>query len=167
MNNSLNWEKEQKRTRRALMPAIYTKILNMRMLGYPYNKIAEQTSYSESWLRQLFSKGGILYDYYSNFVKETRDSNTREALDIMFAHLPDVIKRLVMNAKNGSDPSAVSSAKIILSYTLGLPKDFKQEESDSATSLADLVKQETLMRRRAEQEEAEAEADKLKNIYFD
>ena len=109
---------------KSLVPAAYFQMFSLRLLGLTYSQIAEKTGYSEAHIRRLFAKGGKLYGLWLDFQKDAIENGLEESKDMMFGHLPDVVRSLIMLAKSNK-PGAVRAAGIIMDYTLGKPPEFQ------------------------------------------
>ena len=82
-----------------------------------YSQIAEKTGYSEAHVRRLFAKGGALYGLWLDFQKDAFEEGVHESVTMMFGHLPDITRALIMQAKS-MQPGAVRAAEMIFNYTL-------------------------------------------------
>jgi len=82
-----------------------------------YAQIAEKTGYSEAHVRRLFAKGGTLYNLWLDFQKDAFEEGVEDAITMMFGHLPDITRALIMQAKS-MQPGAVRAAEMIFNYTL-------------------------------------------------
>lgn len=109
---------------KSLVPAAYFKMFSLRLLGLTYSQIAEKTGYSEVHVRRLFAKGGQLQGLWLDFQKDAIENGVEESKDMLFGHLPDVVRSLIMLAKSNK-PGAVRAAGIIMDYTLGKPPEYK------------------------------------------
>lgn len=104
-----------------LVPSVYYEMLYLRFMGLTYDQIAKKTNYSHSRVRALFAKNGVLHDLYREWLETAKKNSMEEALDMMFAHLPDIIRARIMHAESMGMGSN-EAAKIILNYTLGNPE---------------------------------------------
>lgn len=127
-----------------IVPRVYFDMLAYRMAGLTYKQIAEKTNYSEWRVEHIFAKGGLLHDLYKNYLQVAKENSVDEAIDMMFAHLPDITKKLIMHAKTGDDAGAVISSKIIMDYTLGDPKERAKKGGGIGFTFSDWIKQQTL-----------------------
>jgi len=130
----------QNRTNK-LVPSAYYEMFALRIKGYDMKDIADQTGYSHQHVRNIFSKGGVLYDLWRDWVQNRKADKVEEAMDLMFEHLPDVVKANIAHAMTGT-PGAPFARKLIFDGTLGdLVKraESKPVGSDHAT-VADLIK---------------------------
>lgn len=103
---------------KSLVPTAYYEMLYLRFMGLTYEQIADKTNYSHSHVKLLFSKNGVLHDLYRQWVDTAKKNSVEEAIDMMFGHLPDIIRSRIVLAKSlgmGSN----EAAKMILGYTLG------------------------------------------------
>ena len=98
---------------KSLVPAAYFKMFSLRLLGLTYSQIAEKTGYSEVHVRRLFAKGGQLQGLWLDFQKDAIENGVEESKDMLFGHLPDVVRSLIMLAKSNR-PGAVRAAGIIM-----------------------------------------------------
>src|SRR4030042_2315340 len=136
-------DKPQNNTRE-LVPMAYYEMFAYRMAGLTYKQIAEKTNYSEDWIRHIFAKGGVLYELYQNFLQRAKEDSIDEAMDMMFAHLPEIINKRIMHAKSGDDAGAVISSKMIMDYTLGDSRDRARKGGGIGFTFSDWIKQQTL-----------------------
>ncbi len=148
----MNDEKPQKHTFE-LVPMAYYEMFAYRMAGLTYKQIAEKTKYTEDWVRHIFAKGGALNELYRNFLQRAKEESVDEAMDMMFAHLPDIVKMRIKQAKNGTDAGAVVSSKMIMDYTLGDPRDRAKKGGGIGFTFSDWIKQQTLSETNADQQE--------------
>jgi len=110
----------QKPTNTELVPAAYYDIFALKILGEDNKKIAQQTGYSEQWIRYLFCSKGALHDLYRSWVDSKKKDNLEEVFDIINGNLPDIIRARAMHAKSFVAGS-VESSKLLLAYVLGDP----------------------------------------------
>ena len=102
---------------KSLVPAAYFRMFNLRLLGLTYAQIADKTGYSEAHVRRLFAKGGALYDLWLEFQKSAFEEGVQESVTMMYGHLPDITRALIMQAKS-MQPGAVKAMEMIFNYTL-------------------------------------------------
>ncbi len=105
---------------KTLVPTAYYEMLYLRFMGLNYEQIAAKTNYSHSHVKRLFSKNGVLHDLYEQWKETAKKNSIEEALDMMFGHLPDIVRSRIVAAKGYGAP-ANTAAEIILRYTLGNP----------------------------------------------
>lgn len=127
---------------KSLVPAAYFKMFSLRLLGYTYAQIADKTGYSEAHVRRLFAKGGVLHSMWQDFQQTATEEAKDDSITMMYGHLPDITRALIMQAKS-MGPGAIRAAEIIFSYTLGKPKSYFNPEAETEElSLTDLIKYE-------------------------
>jgi hypothetical protein len=128
----------------SLLPEKYYEVFALRITGLTYKQIAEKTGYAESTLKQLFSSEGVLKKFYRDWVAKHKADDLEESLDMMFAHLPDIVRARILQAK-GNDMGAFLSSKLIFENTLGKPEErMRIEGRIGIYSFADWIKEETL-----------------------
>lgn len=101
------------------LPAVYYEMIGFRMLGLTYEQIGQKTGYSEGWIKQLFMKDGALYSYWRDYVIEKKKLAVEQAADIEFAHLEDIVKANVLDAKLQGEMVGVIARKAIWDRTFG------------------------------------------------
>lgn len=147
----------QKNTKLALVPAKYYEIFALRMLGLTYEQIAEKTKYTADHIRHLFARGGVLHDFWRNWVEDFKKENVDEAMDMMFGHLPDIVRANILHAKSQA-LGAVLARKMLFEYTLGKPEDrLKINAAVGIFTFADYVKQQTLAQKENDKSTAGSE----------
>lgn len=99
-------------------------MFSLRLLGLTYSQIAEKTGYSEVHVRRLFAKGGVLHGMWQDFQQTATEEAKDDSITMMYGHLPDITRALIMLAKSNR-PGAVRAAGIIMDYTLGKPAEYK------------------------------------------
>ncbi len=114
----MDHENIQKHTK-SLVPTKYYDMFMYRLMGLTYEQIAEKTGYSHSWVRALFAKGGVLYEFWQQWLETAKENSLEEATTMAFGHLPDIMRTRIMQAKS-LGAGAVESTKIILGLTFGL-----------------------------------------------
>lgn len=123
-----------------LVPALYYEMFVLRIQGYDMKEIAQQTGYSHSHVKHVFMKGGVLNDLYRDWVENRKGDKVEEAMDLMFEHLPDVVRANIGHAMT-TGIGAPAARKLIFDGTLGdLMKraDAKPVGSNFST-VADLI----------------------------
>jgi hypothetical protein len=110
----------QKITEKALVPVKHYEMLYLRFMGLTYKKIAEQMGYTHDTVRGYFAKGGRLHELYRLWVETAKKNAIEESLDMMYGHLPDIVRSRIVLAKSMGKGSN-EAAKMIFSYTLGNP----------------------------------------------
>lgn len=156
----MSGNKLQENTSGSLLPAVYYDMFAMRIAGAEYKQIAEQTGYSYSHVRTLFSKNGKIYDFWQKWVQEKKAENVQQALDTMFGHLPDVVKANITHALTIGKEGSVMARKILFDYTLGTPEQrVKLDARVAVGSLADWVKLKTQQNDRPDPQEVSKPAD--------
>lgn len=98
----------------------YYEMMYLRFMGLNYDQIAQKTGYKPQTVRLYFSKGGLLNELYTEWIKEAKDISKNEALEMAWGHLPDIMRSRIVAAKGYGAP-ANTAAEIILRYTLGNP----------------------------------------------
>lgn len=137
--------KTPKNTSLDMLPARYYEMFALRMLGVDYQTIATKTGYTYSWVRHVFAKGGALYQFWQDWVAEQKTEKVNESLDMMFAHLPELVKANIIHAKDYNLNGSVLARKIIFDYTLGSPEQkIKLDAKVGVYTFADWVKMKTL-----------------------
>lgn len=130
---------------KSLVPAEYYELFALRILGLTYKQISEKTTYSESHIRYLFSSKGVLWSLYRDWVINHKKENTEGALDMLFGHLPDLIKMEIVSAKDPMTMVGLMARHKIFDYTLGKPEDrLKIDAKVGVYTFADWIKAETL-----------------------
>lgn len=105
---------------KSLLPAWYYDAFAMKIMGLTSEQIADRLMKHPVTVRSLFSKKGALYKFWRAYVEEHRTIAEEEILDMMWGHLPDIIRTRIVKAKTmglGSN----EAAKIILGFTMGDP----------------------------------------------
>lgn len=113
----------QQNTERRLLPAWYYEAFGYKMAGLNYAQIAEKCGYSHVRVRTIFARGGALYDLYREWVETKKADAIEESVDMMFSHLPDTIRMMVLRAKNNPGLVGLEAGKVIMGYTLGKPEE--------------------------------------------
>lgn len=141
----------QNATKNGLVPAKYYDIFGLRILGLTYKQIAEKIGYSEQHIRRLFAKGGMLYSFWEQWLDVAKEDSIDEAINMMFGHLPDIVRANILDAKMTNSPVAVAARKMIFEYTLGKPEERMKIDAKLGTyTFTDWVKAETLKEKNRE-----------------
>lgn len=112
----------QKQTNTSLMPSAYYDMFAYRLLGLTYKDIAEKTGYSHGFVRTLFSKGNVIYNFWREYVQEKKAEITEEHQDMMWGHLSDSTRRLMLHAIHGKGLVSLEAIKTHFKYTVGEPQ---------------------------------------------
>ena len=102
------------------VPLWYYDAFGLRIMGLTLEQIAERTGKSHSHVRSLFASKGRIYKFWREYVESRKKDAHEEILDMIWGHLPDVIRARIVHAKTlgmGSN----QAAEILLKYTLGDP----------------------------------------------
>lgn len=130
---------------KSLVPVKYYEIFALRIIGLTYKQIANKTNYSEDRIKHLFYSKGVLCELWLSWVETAKKESIDEAIDMMFGHLPDIMRANILHAKSQS-VGAVLARKIIFEYTLGKPEDrIKLDAKVGIFTFADWIKQQTLL----------------------
>jgi hypothetical protein len=117
----------------------------LRILGLTYAQIAEKTGYKEDTVKHLFAAAGVLGKLWKEWTEKAKGESVEESLNMMFGHLPDIVRANILDAKMTNTPGAVAARKIIFDYTLGEPeKRVKLDAKIGIYTFADWIKAETL-----------------------
>lgn len=147
----------QNSTKWSLVPAKYYDVFALRILGLTYEQIAEKTNYSPDRIRHLFARGGVLYKFWRSWVEDFKKESVDEALDMMFGHLPDIVRANILHAKSQA-MGAVLARKMLFEYTLGKPEDrLKISAAVGVFTFADWVKQQTLAQKENDKQNPQPE----------
>lgn len=140
----MNQTKPQNPTNK-LLPAGYYEMFGLRIQGWDMKEIAQETGYSYDHVRYLFSKNGVLYDFWREWVRDRKAGRVEQAIDMAFEHLPDVMKANIKHAMTGLE-GAPMARKMIFDLTLGdlMKRNDSKETDDSHSSIAELIKAATL-----------------------
>lgn len=113
-------ENLQKSTNREVVPIAHYEMMYWRFMGLDYKAIAAKTGYAYQTIRLYFSKGGLLNELYTEWLKNAETESKDQVLQMMWGHLPDIVRSRIVAAKGFGAP-ANTAAEIILRYTLGNP----------------------------------------------
>lgn len=100
------------------VPFWYYEAFGLRIMGLTYDQIAEKVQKNPVYVRELFSHKGRIYKFWREFAENRQKEAHEEILDMIWGHLPDVIRARIVHAKSlgmGSN----QAAEILLRYTLG------------------------------------------------
>lgn len=124
-----------------LLPAVYFEMFAMRVQGYNFKEIAEHTGYRHDWVRTLFSRNGVMHEYWREWVEEHKVNRVEEAIDMAFDHLPDVMKANIKHSLTAYD-GAPMARKLIFDLTLGdlIKRAGTKPIGSEHGSIADLIK---------------------------
>jgi 2-iminoacetate synthase ThiH len=127
-----------------LVPATYFRMFNLRLLGLTYAQIAEKTGYLEAHIRRLFAKDGALYNLRLDLQKDAFEEGVEDDITMMFGHLPDITRALIMQAKN-MQPGAVKAAEMIFNYTLDQSSEKTNLQTGTQEQPLDPIKKEQIL----------------------
>lgn len=136
----------------ALVPTVYYDIFTYKLMGLSYEQISEKTGYTRQWIKELFAKGGRLYELWQQWLKTAKEESVDEAITMMFGQLPDVVRSMIMTAKTPYTATGVMAGTKIMEYTIG-----KAQENINIRgaivhgTFADWMKAQTLKEKQDEQ----------------
>lgn len=148
----MNQDNRHKQTNK-LVPGIYYDIFAMRIQGYEMKKIAEETGYTYGWIRTLFARGGVLYEYWRDWVENRKADQVERAIDMAFEHLPDVMKANIQHAMTPFE-GAPMARKLIFDLTLGdlIKRADSKQVGTEVVTVAELIKKATLAKQEIEKD---------------
>jgi hypothetical protein len=138
---------------KSLFPIIYYEIFALRIMGLTYKQIASKIGYSEDHIKHLFYSKGVLRELLQSWLETTKKENIDEAINMMYGHLPDIMRTTIINARTPNSMIGIMAAKIIFEYTLGKPgRLIKNESKAEVFTFTDWIKQTTLEEKAEEQD---------------
>ena len=138
---------EPKLTEGEIVPVWYYEAFGLKIKGVSYPNIAKTLGKSLSSVKQIFYSKGKMYRFYREYAEAQKAENVEDALDMMMAHIPDVLRMEIVAAQDhGENPMvAMLSRHKIMDYALGKPEDrLKINASIAVMTFADWVKQTTI-----------------------
>jgi hypothetical protein len=101
----------------------YLNVLELWILGFSYEVIAQKTGFTHQYIRLLFSRKGKLRAVAEHFKATAHKESIDETMNVLYGGLADVARTMIQSGKLPFEVAGVMAGKTVFEYTLGKPAE--------------------------------------------